>query len=68
MNKQTAIDALGGTPVKAARAMGYKSVHAIYMWPDVLPKSVADRVAGALARLGKPKRKAAKSGSVNDGL
>jgi len=58
MNKQHAIDALGGTPVKAARAMGYKSVHAIYMWPDVLPQSVSDRVTGAIARLGKPKRKA----------
>lgn len=39
--------------------MGYKSVHAIYMWPDVLPTSIADRVNGAVMRLNqsKPQRK-----------
>lgn len=46
MNKQTAIKLLGGTPSIAAKAMGYKSSHAIYMWPDVLSKPVADRVRG----------------------
>jgi hypothetical protein len=51
MEKQTAIDLLGGTAIKASQAMGYKSRHAIYMWPEVLPPSVTDRVNGALARI-----------------
>ena len=41
----------------AASAMGYKSPHAIYMWPETLSKEVADRVMwvhhstiGALAK------------------
>ena len=57
MNKQKAIELLGGTPSLAAAAMGYKSSHAIYMWPEVLSKEVADRVMwvhhstiGALAK------------------
>lgn len=59
MDKQTAIDLLGGTPKKAAESMGYVSAHAVYMWPDVLPKEVADRVLGVLSR-NKTKRKAEK--------
>lgn len=51
MEKQTAIQLLGGTPKKAAEAMGYKTVHAIYVWPDVLPQSTADQVIGAATRL-----------------
>jgi|JI10StandDraft_1071094.scaffolds.fasta_scaffold253291_2 hypothetical protein len=51
MEKQKAIEMLGGTAIKASRAMGYKSRHAIYMWPEKLPQSVADRVNGALARI-----------------
>lgn len=51
MLKTTAIQMLGGTPKKAAEALGYKAVQAIYMWPDVLPRATADRVAGAAARL-----------------
>lgn len=61
MNKQTAIELLGGTPMLARKAMGYKSVQAIYLWPDVLPISIADRVIGASIRVkaeAKPKRKA----------
>jgi hypothetical protein len=46
MNKQTAINLLGGTPALAAKAMGYKSSHAIYMWPETLSKPVADRIKG----------------------
>ena len=46
MEKQTAINLLGGTAKKAAEAMGYKSPHAVYMWPDILKKSVAERVLG----------------------
>lgn len=59
MEKQKAIEKLGGSPSKAASAMGYKSVHAIYMWPDVLPTSIADRVNGAVMRMNqsKPQRK-----------
>ena len=44
----------------ARQAMGYKSVQAIYLWPDVLPTPIADRVIGASIRIkaaAKPKRK-----------
>ena len=59
MKKQTAIILLGGTPRKAAAAMGYKSIQAVYLWPDPLPQSIADRVNGAVSRLSKkPRRKA----------
>jgi hypothetical protein len=57
MKKQDAIDLLGGTPKKAAEAMGYKSSHAVYAWADQLPESIADKVRGAAARLKiKPKK------------
>lgn len=59
MKKTTAIELLGGTPLLASRAMGYKSRHAVYMWPDELPRVTADRVAGVLARMEKPKQKKA---------
>ena len=49
MLKADAIRALGGTPKRAAEAMGYVSSHAVYMWPDVLRQSVAERVAGIVA-------------------
>ena len=51
MNKQKAIELLGGTPKKAAEAMGYTSIQAIYMWPETLPKSIEDRVLGILSRI-----------------
>ena len=51
MNKKQAITLLGGTPSKAAEALGYKSVHAVYVWPKTLPLSMADRVRGAYQRL-----------------
>ena len=51
MKKQTAIALLGGTPKKAAEAMGYKAVQTVYLWPDPLPAATADRVRGAAARL-----------------
>lgn len=50
MEKQTAIKLLGGTPRKAADAMGYKSIQAIYVWPEKLSDAVADRVRGVLSR------------------
>jgi hypothetical protein len=57
MSKQEAIDLLGGTPKKAAEAMGYKTPHACYAWADPLPESIADKVRGAAARLKlKPKK------------
>jgi hypothetical protein len=57
MEKTDAINLLGGTPKKAALAMGYKTVQAIYMWPETLPQSIADQVNGALVRI-KAQRKA----------
>jgi hypothetical protein len=51
MDKKTAIDLLGGTPKKAAAAMGYTSIQAIHMWPNVLSQGVEDRVNGAVMRI-----------------
>lgn len=51
MEKQTAINLLGGTAKKAAQAMGYKSVQAIYLWPEALTSRVSDRVIGAALRV-----------------
>lgn len=51
MKKQTAIEMLGGTPKKAAEAMGYTAVQSVYMWSDPLPQATADRVRGAAARM-----------------
>ena len=51
MKKQTAIELLGGTPKKAAEAMGYRAVQTIYLWPETLPQATADRVAGVVARM-----------------
>jgi len=56
MKKTTAIELLGGTPKKAAEAMGYKSIQAIYVWPAELPQSTSDQVIGAVARLKLEKR------------
>lgn len=50
MKKARAIELLGGSPKKAAEAMGYRSRHAIYMWPEDLPQATADRVRGVLDR------------------
>ena len=61
MKKHTAIELLGGTPSKAALAMGYKTVHAVYQWPEDLPQSLQDRIAGVLARTKKPRQKRAAS-------
>lgn len=56
MKKQTAIELLGGTPKKAAEAMGYRAVQTIYLWPETLPQATADRVAGVVARMTKPRK------------
>lgn len=49
MDKTHAIKVLGGTPAKAARAVGISS-SAVSQWPDVLPPAIADRVIAALAK------------------
>ena len=51
MTKDDAIKTLGGTPRKAAKVLGYTSVQAVYVWPDVLTLALADRVRGASLRL-----------------
>jgi len=51
MKKTKAIEMLGGTPRKAANAMGYRAIQTIYLWPDLLPQATADRVMGVVARL-----------------
>lgn len=55
MKKTRAIELLGGTPKKAAEAMGYRSIQAVYLWPEVLPQATADRVRGVLARAAETK-------------
>ena len=59
MNKQKAIELLGGSVTAAAAAVGV-SYHAIAKWPDVLPRRIADRVEAALYRqlTAKKRRKA----------
>lgn len=53
MKKDRAIELLGGTPKKAAEAMGYRAVQTIYLWPDDLPQATADRVMGVVGRIAK---------------
>ena len=55
MKKTHAIELLGGTPKKAAVAMGYRSVQAVYLWPEDLPQATADRVRGVLSRVASEK-------------
>jgi DNA-binding transcriptional regulator YdaS (Cro superfamily) len=49
MNKQEAIDLLGGSVTAAAEAIGI-TPSAVSQWPEVLPDRVADRVHAALWR------------------
>ena len=49
MNKQKAIDLLGGSVSAAADAVGV-SYQAVDKWPDVLPQRIVDRVQAAIAR------------------
>lgn len=53
-SKQKAIEMLGGTPRKAADAMGYTSIQAVYMWPDELPVSILQRVMWIASRTTAP--------------
>ena len=49
MLKTEAIRLLGGTPGKAAAAIGI-SPSAVSQWPDDLPATISDRVVAAIAR------------------
>lgn len=49
MDKQTAIDLLGGTVTAAAEAIGV-TPSAVSQWPDPLPQRLVDRVHAAIAR------------------
>lgn len=64
MQKQKAIDMLGGTPGKAAKALGYTAVQTVYQWPDPLPQFLADRVNGAAMRLAKDSKPTRKPRTV----
>lgn len=50
MDKQTAIDLLGGSLKSAAEAVGV-TPQAVSGWPDPLSKKIADRVQAALWRM-----------------
>jgi hypothetical protein len=50
MDKRTAITLLGGTPTKAARAVGV-TPQAVNGWPEQLSARIEDRVWAAKARL-----------------
>ena len=67
MEKQTAINLLGGTATSAAKAIGI-TPQAVSMWPDKLSAATRDRVEAALARakIKRPYRKdSAKTKSFN---
>ena len=49
MEKQKAIELLGGTVTAAAAAIGI-TYQAVVDWPDILSDRIADRVYAALAR------------------
>jgi molybdenum-dependent DNA-binding transcriptional regulator ModE len=50
MDKNVALQKLGGSVASAARAVGV-SYHAVWKWPDVLTSKISDRVLAAEARL-----------------
>ena len=60
MQKQVAINLLGGSIKEAAYAIGitYKAVH---KWPDTLTPRITDRVEAAVGRLSKSKRRVTKN-------
>lgn len=49
MRKSEAINLLGGSVSEAAKAIGI-TPGAVSLWPDPLPKRIADRVQAALWR------------------
>lgn len=66
MKKDRAIELLGGTPKKAAEAMGYRAVQTIYLWPDDLPQATADRVMGVVGRIAKAAKRRRSSGQPQE--
>jgi hypothetical protein len=48
MTKTEAIKLLGGSYMTAKAALGYKSVQAVYQWPDILPPTIERQVIGFL--------------------
>jgi hypothetical protein len=50
MEKQEAINLLGGTITLAAKALG-TTYQAVYKWPENLSPRLSDRVVGAAFRL-----------------
>lgn len=60
MNKQQAIDMLGGKPSKAAKAIGI-TPQAVNGWPEELSDRIRDRVELAFIKLGKTKDGVTKS-------
>ena len=66
MNKQKAIELLGGSVATTAKAVGI-SYQAVNKWPDNLPSRIEDRVVAALTRMQdvmKPRLNAVVVGSV----
>lgn len=53
MEKQKAIELLGGSVAAVAEAIGI-SYQAVADWPEVLPDRIADRVQAALYRQANP--------------
>lgn len=49
MNKALALSLIGGSPLRAAKAVGV-SRSAVAQWPDPLPPKLVDRVVAAWAR------------------
>lgn len=60
MNKQDAIEKLGGSISAAARAIGC-TYQAVDKWPDQLPPRIADRVQAALWRKAQADQQEAKA-------
>jgi hypothetical protein len=50
MNKTDALNLLGGTPTKAAKAIGC-TPQAISQWPEPLSQKIIDRVISAAVRV-----------------
>ena len=60
MNKQQAIDMLGGKPSKAAKAIGI-TPQAVNGWPEELSDRIRDRVELAFIKMQKTKGRITKS-------
>lgn len=60
MNKQQAIDMLGGKPSKAAKAIGI-TPQAVNGWPELLSDRIRDRVELAFIKLQKTEGRITKS-------